>query len=84
MNNGSKRLIEVNQGTQVRITAIEGEIRYTAKLNQFGLYPGDLAVVMRFAPFDGPVLLEVRGMEIALGKSLAEHILVEVLSCDSC
>jgi Fe2+ transport system protein FeoA len=34
------------------------------------------------APFDGPVLLEIRGMEIALGKGIAERILVEVAACD--
>lgn len=83
MNNRMARLIDIEKGTQVKITSFEGEPRLTSKLNQFGLYPGDLAMVVRFAPFDGPVLVEVRGMEIALGKSIAACILVEVAACDS-
>ena len=77
------RLIDIEKGTQVKIASFEGGSRYETKLNQFGLYPGDLAKVIRFAPFGGPVLLEVRGMEIALGKSIAACILVEVAACDS-
>jgi Fe2+ transport system protein FeoA len=77
-------LINVVKGTQVRIISFEGGRGLSAKLNQFGLYSGDLARVVRFAPFNGPVLLEVRGMEIALGRNIAERILVEVAECDSC
>ena len=84
MDKAMARLIDVVKGTLVRIASIEGDPRTKAKLSQFGLYPGDLARVVRFAPFNGPVLLEVRGMEIALGRSIAEHILVEEAACDSC
>lgn len=77
------RLTDIKKGTQVIITSIDGEPRYMSKLNQYGLFPGDHARVMRHAPFDGPVLLEVRGMEIALGKSLAARVVVEVAGCDS-
>ena len=72
------RLIDIDKGTKVKITSFEGESRYMTRLNKFGLYLGDFARVVRIAPFDGPVLLEIRGMEIALGKSIAERILVEV------
>ena len=77
------RLIDIEKGMQVKIASIEGEPRYMTRLNQSGLYPGDLARVVRIAPFDGPILIEVRGMEIALGKSLAARILVELAACDS-
>jgi Fe2+ transport system protein FeoA len=83
MSNGMARLIDIEKGTQVKIAAFDGESRYMTRLNQSGLYPGDLARVVRIAPFDGPILIEVRGMEIALGKSLAARILVEVAACDS-
>ncbi|OGN90260.1 MAG: hypothetical protein A2Y88_02540 [Chloroflexi bacterium RBG_13_48_10] len=77
------RLTDIERGKQVKIIALEGDSRYMTRLNQSGLYPGDLAKVVRIAPFDGPVLLEVCGMEIALGKSFAERILVEVVPCVS-
>ena len=82
MGNSNSRLIDVEKGAQVRITSFEGGHAYMVKLNRFGLYPGDLARVVRYAPFGGPVLLEVRGMQIALGRGIAARILVEVIVCD--
>ena len=82
MNNTMSRLIDAEKGIWVKIISFEGGLRYMAKLNRFGIYPGDYARVLRMAPFDGPVLLEIRGMEIALGEGIAERILVEVAACD--
>jgi len=73
------RLIDMKNGARVRIISIEGEPGFTIKLNRIGVYTGDTARVVRRAPFDGPILLDVRGMEIALGKNIASHIMVEVL-----
>lgn len=75
----ASRLIDIKDGARVRITSIEGEPGYMVKLNRFGIYAGDTARVVRRAPFDGPILLEVGGMEIALGKNIASQIMVEVL-----
>jgi Fe2+ transport system protein FeoA len=83
INKGLSRLIDVEKGKQVRITIVEGGQGIMAKLNRFGLYVGDHARVVRYAPFSGPVLLEVRGMEIAVGRGIASRILVEVTACDS-
>ena len=84
MDKALASLADTARGTRVRIISFEAGRGLKAKLNQFGLYPGDYARVVRLAPFDGPVLLEVRGMEIALGRNIAERILVEVAECDSC
>jgi len=48
------------------------------KLKMYGLHVGDRLHVLRVAPLGGPVLIEVNGREIALGRSVAEKILVEV------
>ena len=48
------------------------------KLRQLGLLPGDLARVMRHAPFGGPIMIEVNGRTIALGKGVAAKIAVEL------
>ena len=82
INDRVSRLIDVEKGTQVKIASFEGGYGMMARLNRFGIYAGDLARVVRHAPFDGPVLLEVRGMEIALGRGIAARILVEVTACD--
>jgi ferrous iron transport protein A len=77
------KLSEIKNGEQVRITNFEGGQGVLVRLKRFGIYPGDTIRVLRRAPFGGPVLLEVRGMEIALGHGIASRILVEVLACDS-
>jgi Fe2+ transport system protein FeoA len=82
MNKGMSRLVDVEKGKQVKIASFEGGQGIMTKLNRFGIYPGDLARVVRHAPFQGPVLLEVRGMEIALGRGIASLIMVEEAACD--
>lgn len=49
------------------------------KLNQYGLFVGDMVRVVRVAPMGGPILVEVNGREVALGRTLAEKIKVELI-----
>jgi Fe2+ transport system protein FeoA len=79
MNHSVSNLNEIGKGIQVKIASFEGGSEYSSRLNRYGLYPGDIARVVRQAPFDGPVLVEVRGMEIALSKNIAAHIMVEMM-----
>ena len=69
------RLLDIPLNVQARLLSID-EVR--AKLNQYGLYVGDVVRVLRIAPLGGPLLVEVNGREIALGRTLAEKILVEL------
>ena len=43
---------------------------------------GDCIRLLRAAPLGGPLLVEVNGREIALGRGVAEKILVEA-ECES-
>ena len=72
-------LLDVPLNTQARLSSFE-DVR--AKLNQYGLYVGDCVRVLRVAPLGGPLLIEVNGREIALGRAVAEKILVE-MECES-
>ncbi len=69
------RLLDLPLNTRARLSSIE-EVR--AKLKQYGLYVGDEIRVVRVAPLGGPLLVEVNGREIALGRAVAEKILVEL------
>jgi len=69
-------LVDVPVGKRVRVS-IAGGRRLLAKLNQIGLHAGDTVRVLRVAPLGGPVLVEINGREIALGRGVAEKILVE-------
>jgi Fe2+ transport system protein FeoA len=69
------RLLDLPLNTPARLLSLD-EMR--AKLKQYGLYAGDEVRVLRAAPLGGPLLIEVNGRAIALGRAVAEKILVEI------
>ena len=69
-------LLNVPNGKRARLVSISE--RLNSKLMQYGLYVGDFVRVLRSAPLGGPLLVEVNGREIALGRTVAEKIFVEV------
>ena len=70
-------LLNAPQGKWMRVAALEGGAALRARLTQYGLFEGDHVRVLRAAPMRGPLLVEVNGREIALGRRVAEKILVE-------
>ena len=71
-------LIQVQTGQTVRIMSFNGGEGLERKLRQLGLVPGDNARVLRHAPLGGPVLVEVDGRSIALGRGVASKVVVEI------
>lgn len=67
----------------VRVVSFTGGHGMEQKLRQLGLMPGDCAVILRHAPFGGPILIRVNDREIAIGKGVAKKILVRNEKCDS-
>ena len=51
----------------------------TRKLAELGIAPGATVQVRRHAPLGGPILLEVQGTMVALGRKLAHKVLVRKL-----
>jgi ferrous iron transport protein A len=76
-------LIQIPSGTSVRVVSFNGGKNLHAKLTQFGIYPGDCLRLLRRAPLGGPLLVECNEREIALGRGVAERIIVEINACDS-
>jgi len=50
---------------------------FVKRLMDMGLTPGTQVTVIKAAPFHGPVEILVRGSRLALGRGMAERILVE-------
>lgn len=71
-----KSLLEVPAGKDARLMKADESLR--PKLRVYGLHVGDCLRVLRVAPLGGPLLIEVNGREIALGRTVAEKIFVEV------
>jgi ferrous iron transport protein A len=72
------RLIDIQSGIWVKVIGFDGGEKFQDRLLQHGLYPGDLARILRSAPMNGPLLVEVSGRELALGRGVAKKILVEL------
>lgn len=68
-------LLEVPMNIHFRIVQMQEKTRL--KLLQYGLHVGDLVCVLRTAPLGGPLLVDVNSRELALGRDVAEKILVE-------
>lgn len=72
-------LAEAATGTRVRVVGRNRGRRHEANLAGLGIHVGDEVVVVRAAPFDGPLLIEVSasGVRVALGRGMAAGLLVE-------
>ena len=75
-----KSLLNVPGGQQARLASVSE--RLLRKLRQYGLHIGDEVRVIRIAPLGGPLLIEVNGRELAIGRTVAENIFVET-ACES-
>jgi Fe2+ transport system protein FeoA len=51
---------------------------FKKRLEDMGLTPGTEITVVKSAPFRGPVEIKVRGARMAIGRGMAERILVKI------
>ncbi len=74
-------LLDASDGMNVKILGIRGGRTLESKCRQLGICPGDCVSVIRHAPFDGPLLIEIDGRDIALGRGVASKIIIEENKC---
>lgn len=70
-------LDQVAENKKVRIIDVRGGWGVRRRLSQMGIHPGDIVTLLKYGAFAGPVLIEVHGFQIALGRNIASRILVE-------
>ena len=63
---------------QARVIMIDGGQKVRSYLNTLGIHIGDWLTVVERAPFRGPVLIEVNGSRLALGRGIASKVIVEI------
>lgn len=78
-----KTLLHFSPGESVRVIDFAGGVNLRSKIIQYGIHPGDCLRLLRKAPLGGPLLIECNQREIALGRGVADKIIVEPDSCES-
>ncbi len=76
-------IVSLNEGAQAIMTYTSGNPSVVRRLSEMGLTPGCSLKLLRKGSFHGPIEVEVRGVALALGYSLASEIFVQVLKARS-
>ena len=73
----TKTLVDLSRGEVALIKEIRGGRSVRQRLGRLGLHPSDKVRVVQNGFFGGPVLIEVHGVEVGIGRGMAEQIEVE-------
>ena len=76
-------LTQLPLGEFARVTAIEGGHGVRRNLNQLGIHVGDVVSLARRAAFRGPLLVLTHGMQVALGRGVANRVYVKPVGADA-
>ncbi len=71
-------LTRLEPGKKAKVVAIQGGWGVKRRLNQMGIHAGDLITVTRQGSLGGPIVVEVHGFQLALGKGVASQVFVEI------
>ena len=66
------------ENQKVKVMDISGGWGIRQRLGCLGIHPGDTITVKRSAIMRGPILINVHGNQVALGRGVARKIIVEV------
>lgn len=72
-------ITSLGAGTVAQITALLGQgCSFQRKLRTMGIREGKKLKVVAVHPFAGPLVLDIDGRQITLGRSIAQRIMVRV------
>jgi len=74
------KLSELPVGAQALVREFPKQGSAFLRLREMGLMPGTSLTLIRTAPLGDPIEVKVRGYNLTLRKSEAEHILVETIA----
>ncbi|KPK36265.1 MAG: hypothetical protein AMK70_02950 [Nitrospira bacterium SG8_35_1] len=72
-------LSDMDEGKRVRVLEIPGGKGARQHLSAYGIHLGDILLIKRQSAWGGPILIEVHGSEVALGRGIASRVQVEEL-----
>ena len=75
---GMVPLAALQPGTTAQVVGIQGR-GVALRLARMGIRPGARVRLVNRGPFAGPLLVEVDGLRVAVGRGVARRILVQPL-----
>jgi ferrous iron transport protein A len=70
-------LDQVYENKKATVIDIQGGSGVRQRLSQMGIHPGDMITMRRYGALRGPLLIEIHGSQVALGRGIASRIVVE-------
>ena len=67
-------------GQTAKVAFIRGVHKVIRRLLDMGITVGATITLMKMAPFGGPVGIMVRGSNLALGRTIATNVFIEVIT----
>ncbi len=70
-------LDQAREGQIVVVRELLGGFGFRRRLLSLGIHPGEKLRIIKSGFFGGPILVEVRGAEVAIGRGAASRVVVE-------
>ena len=70
-------LDQVYENRKAKVIDIQGGAGIRQRLSQMGIHPGDIITMVRYGALRGPLLIEIHGSQVALGRGITSKIIVE-------
>jgi ferrous iron transport protein A len=70
-------LDQIYENGKAKVIDIQGGAGIRQRLFQMGIHPGDIITMVRYGALRGPLLIEIHGSQVALGRGIASKIIVE-------
>jgi ferrous iron transport protein A len=70
-------LDQIYENRKAKVIDIQGGPGIRQRLSQRGIHPGDMITMVRYGALRGPLLIEIHGSQVALGRGIASKITVE-------
>ena len=70
-------LDRLEEKRKAKVVEIQGGWMVKRRLSQMGIHPGDSITMVRYGALGGPIMIEVHGFQLALGRGVASKIFVE-------
>lgn len=70
-------LLDIDSGKEATIVSLKGGMEFQRKIHGLNIREGKRVKKIVSQPLEGPIILEIDGRKVALGRGMAEKIIVD-------